>query len=124
MQKVYTHRAALAAVLVAALTAFIGSRAQASQIADSQSDFPIADNATSASKQGINNWTYGYHNVTANGAYTGANFIPFPDNAGPGTSASDFWTGTTWDWHAGNPTWTQLYDTGRHPNGINHTVEH
>ena len=85
-------------------------------VADSSADFPAADNVTSDSKQGIGGWTYGYHDLTANGAYNGANFIAFPDNAGPNTSPTDFWNGSGWDWHAGNPPWTFIGQEAGHPN--------
>ena len=46
-------------------------------VADSTADFPTVG-STAPGLQGLNGWTHGYHNLTANGAYDGANFIPFP----------------------------------------------
>jgi len=97
--------------------------------ADSIADFPAPDNITTQSKQGINNWNYGYHNASVNGSYEAMpggtdDFIAFPDNQGPGTGPSDYWTGSTWDWHAGNPPWTQITASGGHPNGTNNGDEH
>lgn len=87
-------------------------------VADSTADFPALDDTSANSKQGINNWTYGYHNVTQDGAdgYQASDFIAFPDNQGPGTSSADFWTGSAWNWHAGDPPWTEIGAAFGHPN--------
>ncbi|NQT14583.1 MAG: PEP-CTERM sorting domain-containing protein [Planctomycetes bacterium] len=91
------------------------------QVADSASEF--------SGVQGNYNWFHGYHNATANGAYDATpggtdDFISFPDDDGPGTSPTDFWTGSAWDWDSGNPPWTFLGATDAHPNtgGDDHWV--
>ena len=58
--------------------------------------------------QGQNNWFYGYWNkgTNANGIYTNSEFIPFPNN---------YWTGSAWDWPAGDPPFTQLNAQGGRP---------
>ncbi len=75
--------------------------------------------------QGENNWTYGYYNRTADvgGVYAAGDFIPFPRSNvafGPG----NYWTGSIWDFPAGNPPWGEIGQTGMHPNGINNGAEH
>jgi hypothetical protein len=85
-------------------------------VANSVSDF--------SDTQGSNNWYYGYYNKTADGnGYQAADFTPFPRDAGP-WSATSYWSGTIWDWFAGNPPWTEISATGGHPNGSNNTTEH
>ncbi len=85
-------------------------------VANSVSDF--------SDTQGSNNWFYGYYNKTADGnGYQAADFTPFPRDAGP-WSATSYWSGTIWDWFAGNPPWTEISATGGHPNGSNNTTEH
>ncbi|MEY2408490.1 MAG: hypothetical protein QOF48_1160, partial [Verrucomicrobiota bacterium] len=58
--------------------------------------------------QGQHNWYYGYWNkgLDANGVYTNSEFIPFP---------ADYWTGSMWDWPAGDPPFTQLNAQGGRP---------
>jgi hypothetical protein len=75
--------------------------------------------------QGSNNWYYGYYNKTADadGVYQTTNFALFPRNPGA-WSATNYWTGTIWNWFAGDPPWTEISDTGGHPNGINTGVQH
>lgn len=85
-------------------------------VADSIADFPVGDDA--APKQGTNNWFYGRHNVTANGAYQAGDFIAFNDNDAPGLAAgTDDWNGN-WDRNGGtNPPWTFIGSNNGHPNG-------
>ena len=91
-------------------------------------DIVIANSVTDWSTtgtQGENNWTYGYYNRTADagGVYAAGDFIPFPrSNAAFGTG--NYWTGTIWDFPAGNPPWGEIGQTGMHPNGINNGAEH
>jgi hypothetical protein len=86
-------------------------------LANSVSDF--------SDTQGSNNWYYGHYNKTAdgNGTYEVFDFAAFPRDAGP-FSATSYWTGTMWDWFAGNPPWTEISATGGHPNGSNNAAEH
>lgn len=114
----------VSAVLVAFAVAV--PLASAAIVADTIADFPAFDNTTGASKQGINNWTYGYHadTLAAGFSYSAGSFISFPDNAGPGAGPADFWTGSAWDWTPGNPPWTQIEAAKGHPNGTNNGVEH
>jgi len=77
--------------------------------ADSVSDFALCNGL-----QGQANWHYGY----TDGFYLGPDsFIPFPEDEGPGISATDFWTGTYWDWGGpgGNPPWTRMNASTQHP---------
>jgi len=62
--------------------------------------------------QGAGNWYYGYYDRSADpdGVYQTGDFTPFPQN---------FWTGSLWDWPAGNPPWTAIGPDTQHPNGIN-----
>lgn len=79
----------------------------------------IANSVTEFSgTQGQSNWFYGYWNKRddADGDYADAEFVPFPRQAGL-HSASNFWTGTYWDWFAGNPPGTELSASGGHPAG-------
>ena len=96
-----------AAVAGCALVALLASNASAVVVADSAVDF--------SGTQGQNNWTNGYHNVTANGAYDAGDFIEF----GPGGNPGFVFGAGKWDWGAGNPPWTEVSATGGHPNGTN-----
>ncbi|HTD65020.1 MAG TPA: lamin tail domain-containing protein [Candidatus Limnocylindria bacterium] len=75
--------------------------------------------------QGANNWQYGYYNKFTDGntTYEMADFTPFPRAAGA-HAADNYWTGTIWDWFAGNPPWTEISANGGHPNGSNNGAEH
>lgn len=75
--------------------------------------------------QGQHNWFYGYYNQTTDSTpgYQPSDFVPFPQGEGA-HSPSNFWTGTLWDWFAGNPPWTELNATGGHPNGSNNSQVH
>jgi len=75
--------------------------------------------------QGEKNWTYGYYNRTADagGVYAVGDFIPFP-RSNVAFGPANFWTGTVWDFPAGNPPWGEIGQTGMHPNGINNGAEH
>ncbi len=86
-------------------------------VANSVSDF--------SDTQGSNNWYYGYYNKTADGdaTYQASDFLAFPREAGA-WSTTNYWTGTIWDWFAGNPPWTEISATGGHPNGANNVNEH
>lgn len=98
-------------------------------LADSVADFPATDSSSAEGKQGLNNWYYGYHNATLNGAYDANprgtdDFIAFPDNKGPGTNPEDYWIADSWDWPNGNPPWTGIGIENAHPNGTNNGQEH
>ncbi len=84
----------------------------------------IADWSTTG-QQGYKGWTYGYYNKTtdADATFAAADFIPFPRDSGP-YSAGNLWNGSGYDWYLGNPPWTELYQTGVHPNGTNNGHEH
>lgn len=86
-------------------------------VANSVSDF--------SDTQGSNNWFYGYYNKTTDGdaTYQASDFTAFPRAAGA-WGAANFWTGTMWDWFAGNPPWTEISATGGHPNGSNNGNQH
>jgi Big-like domain-containing protein/HYR domain-containing protein len=69
----------------------------------------------------VNGWTYGYYNqsLDPNGSYEGgSDFTPFPHDGG-GFSATDFWTGTYYDWFNGNPPWLELARETTHPSAPN-----
>ena len=84
------------------------------KVADSVADW----SATGA--QGENNWTYGYHDATANGAYDAGDFQAFAHGT-PGQNEF-IWTGSAYDWGNGNPPWTSLAQQDVHPNvdGVEH----
>jgi hypothetical protein len=88
-------------------------------IADSQADW------STTGTQGERGWYAGYANRSADpgGLYEPQDFTPFPRDGGS-HSASNFWTGTSWDWFAGNPPWTELTSLYAHPNGTNNGAEH
>ena len=77
-------------------------------VVDSVSDFAVC-----TGKQGQANWYYGYHRADL-AAYTGTNFIPFPDDKGAGVATNDFWNGTYWAWYV-NPPWTRIANNWMHP---------
>ena len=80
----------------------------ATLLADSQADF--------SGTQGLNGWTYGQYNITANGqpSIGGANFEPF---------APTVYDGGKWDVVSGTAPWTEISATGGHPNGANNASE-
>ncbi|NUN15287.1 MAG: CotH kinase family protein [Myxococcales bacterium] len=86
-------------------------------LADAQLDF--------SGNQGKGGWYYGYWDggKDANGIYQPSEFIPFPNTEGP-FGLSNYWTGSTWDWPNGNPPWTEISQTGGHPNGTTTGVWH
>jgi hypothetical protein len=88
-------------------------------VADSVADWSLTGT------QGERNWYYGYYNrsTDADGVYQATDFIAFPRDNGP-PSASNFWTGTGWDWFNGNPPWDEMFQTAEHPNGVNSSQEH
>ena len=55
--------------------------------------------------------------------YQSTNFVPFP-SLGTVYGPENFFNGTTWDWYAGNPPWTEIGRTNGHPNGSNTGLEH
>jgi hypothetical protein len=75
--------------------------------------------------QGEKNWFYGYYNRTTDpgGVYAAGDFTPFP-RANTAHSPTSYWTGTMWDWFAGNPPWTEIGQQNVHPNGVNNGAEH
>ena len=82
-------------------------------LGDSVSDF--------SGTQGSRQWFYGYWDKSADpdGAYDAFNdFRAFPRAAGP-FSAENFWNGSSWNWFAGDPPYTQLTSTGGHPSADN-----
>src|SRR5437867_7012298 len=76
----------------------------ATTIADSVSEF--------SGSQGQDNWFYGYWDKRndADGLYADSEFVAFPNN---------LWTGSSWDWFAGNPPFTQLSSQGGRASGGN-----
>ena len=70
--------------------------------------------------QGQNNWSYGYWDKKSDsdGVYSDSEFVPFP-NSGGGWSANNFWTGSDWDWFAGDPPFTRLTSDGGRPTADN-----
>ncbi|HXG46422.1 MAG TPA: CotH kinase family protein, partial [Methylomirabilota bacterium] len=86
----------------------------------------VADSAAEFSGvQGQDNWFYGYYNLTRDtvAGYQASNFVAFPSGEAP-FSGLNFWTGTAWDWFAGNPPWDEIGATFMHPNGRNNNEEH
>jgi hypothetical protein len=86
----------------------------------------VADSVAEFSgTQGQGNWLYGYYNQSADAVpgYQPGDFAPFPRAEGP-HSASNYWTGSIWDWYAGNPPWDTLDANGGHPNGSNNGQVH
>ncbi len=70
--------------------------------------------------QGQNNWWYGYwdKDADANGQYSDADFVAFPSGGG-GWNPGNYWTGSIWDWFAGDPPFTQLTSQGGRPSAEN-----
>lgn len=84
-------------------------------VADSMANWSTNPDTT------VNGWSYGYYDqsLDADASYNGGgDFTPFPHSGG-GHSATDFWTGSGWDWFAGNPPWTELFQETTHPNHPN-----
>ncbi len=125
MRGMFTHRAALAAVVVSAIALFGASTASAVEVGNSVTEF--------SGVQGTNNWSYGYHNETANSPYDAADFIPFSSSAAPVSDFGFHVPSNKWDWFnaagnanaggASNPPWTEITQNGGHPNGTNNTTE-
>ncbi len=90
-----------------------------SVVADSVADWSTNPDVT------VNGWSYGYYDQTLDSDHTysgGADLTPFPHD-GLGNSSTDFWTGSGYDWFAGNPPWTELFQEVTHPNHPNGGVE-
>jgi hypothetical protein len=90
-----------------------------SVVADSMADWSNNPDVT------VNGWTYGYYDQTLDSDHTysgGSDLTPFPHD-GLGASPTDFWVGNGYDWFAGNPPWTELFQEGTHPNHPNGAVE-
>lgn len=86
-----------------------------SVVADSIADWSTNPDVT------VNGWSYGYYDQTLDSDHTysgGADLTPFPHDGG-GASPTDFWVGNGYDWFAGNPPWTELFQEGTHPNHAN-----
>ena len=82
----------------------------------------LADSVTEFSgNQGGASWFYGYYDkkADANGNYEAGDFTPFPRGTGNTLNSTNYWSGTQWDWPAGNPPWTELTAGGGHPSGDN-----
>lgn len=82
-----------------------------STVADSIADWSTNPDVT------VNGWSYGYYNqsLDSDSTYASTDFTPFPHDGG-GYSPTDYWNGTSgYDWFAGNPPWTELYQEGTHP---------
>jgi hypothetical protein len=86
-------------------------------LADSVEDF--------SGIQGERQWFYGYYNKSLDRIinYQVVDFVAFPRDDGP-PSASNFWTGESWDWFNGNPPWDQIRRETMHPSGVNTGEEH
>ncbi len=93
-------------------------------LADSTADF--------SGTQGMDDWNYGYRNLTADGGvrhlYDPANdFIPFAGGEGQGAwnGGAQQWSGTAWDLNtAAAAPWTVLGAAAVHPNSTNNGGEH
>lgn len=94
---------------------------------ESDVDGPAATNvlADSAGEfsgtQGANSWFYGYWSkkADADGVYDPAtDFTLFP-RGGTTWNATNFWTGSKWDWFAGDPPFTEITSTGARPSAEN-----
>jgi hypothetical protein len=102
-------------------TIFIqGGLATHSPVADSRNDW------STTGTQGHRGWTYGYYDKTADGSpgYQTSDFTAFPRLANAAFGSGNFWTGSAWDWFAGNPPWDFIGLIGSHPNGTNNAAEH
>lgn len=86
----------------------------AATVADSIADWSPAGTA------GQNGWVCGYYDrsLDPNGMYQDWDFAAFPHD-GRGYSATDFWTGYSYDWYAGNPPWDEMLGEMGHPNSNN-----
>lgn len=79
--------------------------------------------------QGYRGWSYGYYNKTTDpgGVYESANFTQFLNDGSNVVSGTNHWNGSMWDLNPGaSGPWTELGQTGTHPNGTNSapTQEH
>ena len=97
---------AVAFLLFAAVAVFCPAPLRADTIADSMNDW------SPAGEQGVNGWTYGYYNRTADGnnSYAADEFILFEPA---------HWRGTGWRLAPSNCPWTNITQEGVHPNGTN-----
>ncbi len=77
---------------------------------------PAFANSVTDFGQNTNGWTYGYYDITANGAPDagGGDFIAF-------SGAS--WNGSYWDLASPAAPWTEVTAVGGHPNGTNNGAE-
>jgi hypothetical protein len=86
----------------------------ASVIADSRAEW------SAGGWQGENSWINGYYDeaIDLDLTYQMSDFQPFPRSDGP-FGPDNFWTGSAWDWFAGNPPWDTIGSVDVHPNGSN-----
>ena len=89
---------------------------------------PFADSVedwSATGTQGEKGWSYGYYDRTTDpdATYAADDLTLFPRDGG-GYSPTDFWTGSAYDWYAGNPPWTYAGQEDMHPNGVNNKAEH
>ena len=82
---------------------------------------PFADSVEDWSpvgEQGVNNWYYGYYNLTADAdsTFNEDDFIEFDQ--------LEHWRGAQWRLAPSNAPWTLIQQEGTHPNGINNGEEH
>ena len=80
----------------------------------------VADWSASGT-QGQNSWSYGYWDKKAdgNGTYEAGDFTPFLRGTGTTLNSTNYWTGTNWNWPAGDPPWTELTAGGGRPSAEN-----
>lgn len=95
-------------------------------VADSFFDFPVAFD----DPQGFFGWTYGYYNTTADGEPpANSNFIPFQTDGTQIPTSTNSWDGIKFDFFddlgaTANPPWTEITESGGHPNGDNNLEVH
>ncbi len=89
------------------------------KLADSDADW------SASGVQGYKGWTNGLYDLTSDPdhAYAAGDFAAFPHDPVP-FGAGNYWTGSIWDIPNGNPPWTEIGQTGAHPNGTNNVNEH
>jgi len=81
----------------------------------------VEDWSTSGT-QGYRGWSYGTYNKTldGDGVYQAANFSAFLNDGSNTVTAANQWNGSYWDANpAASGPWTELAQTGCHPNGTN-----
>lgn len=88
------------------------------EIANSEADW------STDGEFGVNGWSYGYRNLTAEGDVEKVDYDPATEFILFDEAEGWIWRNNGWDWEDGNVPWTWINPTNTHPNGDNNGDVH